>query len=173
MSKLNKVFLAIVVALLFTALAEVVFIFVYKPVQQIPSQTIVSQTPSPTPSTANGLAINPKLLTSVANWPAYANQKVVFTFTITGVLSAINPPSASNSSYFIGLEGTRGKDIRGFALSRDEWNKLQVFDVRGRASTQVKAENLVPGETISIDQIYNAGTSNGELPDLITISIIK
>ena len=172
MSKLNKVFLAIVIALLFTALAEVVFIFVYKPVQQIPSQAIVSQTPSPTPSTANGLAINPKLLASIVNWPAYANQKVVFTVTITGVLSAINPPSASDSA-FITLNGTRGKDIRGFALSRDEWNSLQVFDVRGRTSTQVKAANLVPGETISIDQIYNGGTSNGQLPDLITVSIIK
>ena len=173
MSKLNKVFLAIVVALLFTALAEVVFIFVYKAPQQIPSQTIAIQTPSPTPSTNNGLAVNPKLLTSIANWPAYGNQKAVFTVTITGVLSAINRPSASSSDYSIRIEGTPGKDIRGFVLSRDEWNSLQVFDLRGKTSIPVKTENLVPGETISIDQTYNADTSNGQLPDIITISIIK
>lgn len=173
MSKLNKIFLAIVVALLFTALAEVVFIFVYKPVQQIPSQTIVVQTPSPTPFVKNGLAVNPKLLTSIANWPAYGNQKAVFTVTITGVLTAINTPSGNNSNYFIGIEGTKGKDIRGFVLSQDEWNKLQVFDVRGKTSIPVKVGSLTPGETISIDQIYNAGTSDGQLPDTMTISIIK
>ena len=180
MSKLNKIFLAIVVALLFTALAEVVFIFVYKAPQQIPSQTIAIQTPSPTPSTNNGLAINPKLLLSISNWPAYPNQHTTITNDITGTIQSIEQPGkttiasqGSATEKFIYIRFVESTGHTGYRFTQQQWDNSKVFDTRNGTTTPIKISDLAPGNVIDISEIFNADTSDGSSPTSIIISRIK
>ncbi len=184
MSKLNKIFLAIIVALLFTALAEVVFIFVYKPTQTIPVPQTVLTTSSPTP-VPEKKAINETFLSTISGWPAYPNERTTLTNDITGTITSISQPEKITMQTpqgpitqiftYIRLAGPN-KDVKfvGYRFTQQQWNNARVFNLnRSGDQTPIKISDLAPGDNIDISEIFNVNTSDGSLPDSIVINRIK
>ena len=188
MPKLNKLFLAIIVALLFTALVEVVFIFVYKPMQTIPLST-TTRTPTAIPYGISGkTAVSSGFLSAIQAWPSFVNQKTTLTNEISGTIISTNipqtevlpggyqdpNPKVDNSSMkFIYLNWPNKNYIRAVGFTKTEWDNIKVFDVRNGVQTAISLSDLTPGDNITIQEVFNANTSNGLYPDTIIIFRIK
>ena len=186
MSKLNKIFLAVIIALLVVAVAEVIFIFVYKPTQSIPvPQTPVATNPSPTPlPVGTGKPdMSATFLSNIGAWPSYLNQNTTLTNNITGVITSIGKPeqvtmqtpqgSKTEILTYIHLAGT-SQDVRVVGFTQQEWGNIKAYDLSKNGSqTPINVSGLVPGDSIQISEVFNANTSDGSSPDNIIINRMK
>lgn len=190
MPKLNKVFLAIVVALLVTAVAETLFIFVYKPSQTIP--TPISQTPVVTPTplplgVSGKTAASEAILNRIKSFAYFKNMKLTYTEEYFGKIKSIGAtqktvlPSGYHddpsfyatypkSIYFAEWQPNNTDYIKGISFKLSQWDNLQVFDIRNGGHRTINVSDLVPGDSIRAQYIFNnLSTSNGIDPDAIVI----
>ena len=175
MPKLSKVFLALIIALLVTAVAETLFIFVYKSPQTIPLPQAVVTSASPTPSPGK-TAISSTFLSNVGAWQAYPNQHTTLTNDITGTIESIKHPEKTSAQTSQGSAADQFTYIRfvgtgyvGYRFTEQQWNSSKVFDTRNGGATPIKISDLAPGDNIDISEIFNAGTSDGSSPNSIII----
>lgn len=179
MSKLNKIFLAVIIALLVTAVAEVIFIFVYKPVQSIPNPptaTAIIPTSTPFLPLPNNPAINPGFMSAMKTWLYFPNQSVTVTDSITGTIASITPPSAQNNRYIIKLQGIKGKELTQLNVSPQDLADGVVLVFRVDTSGNnipTQFQSLAVGQNIIFNQIYNAYTSKDDNNPQINIIIQK
>lgn len=165
MSKLNKVFLAIVIALLVTAVAETLFIFVYKQPQTVPTPVIAETTPAPMT-----LAVGPGQMKALANWPAFRNATLTLTETVTGTISAIIAQTPT-TLFTIKLYGQKGIDTTVFNFPPNEYNKIVVYnqDSLTGSTTKINIGDLKIGDKIrmSMENDLASDVASGSLGIII------
>jgi hypothetical protein len=164
MSKLDKIFLAIVIALLIMTVTEIFFIFVYKkPPQAIPNPIITQVAPSPIPNPA----VNPEQMKALANWPSFRNATLTLTETVTGTISAIIPPTPTTSNFTIKLYGQREIDTTMFLFSPADYKAIVVYNLDPLTgnTTQMNIGDLKIGDEIRMTLTSNlaANVANSSL----------
>lgn len=171
MSKLNKIFLAVIVALLVTAVCEVVFIFVYKPTQTIPTPQISQVSPTPSPNPTN-LAISPSFINYISGITAYQNQTVTLEIQISAkIQSIIYNKKNPNVYYSIHLVKNGTNSVHGIAFSQDQVNNIKVFAAYPTKQVPLSLSDLRAGDNISVISDYDASSAT-HTPD-VTILVLK
>ncbi len=170
MSRLNKVFLAIIIALLITAFSEVVFLFVFEEPKKIAQVPIGTSTSTPIPI-AN-LAINPIALKMLESWPSYKNANVYFTQNVNGIVKNIIP-SKDNKGVLIVLEGDKA-DMTNIPITGKNLLTTSVYlqDKNGTTS-KVGVSDLKPGDKIMVQFNENLAIDPNEAPLDINIFILQ
>jgi len=169
MSKLNKVFLALVIALLITAVAETLFIFVYKPPQQIPSTAVVSEVRKiPQPK-----QISDEYLKLLADWPFFRNATLSLVETINGSISAMTKPTAKDPMFTLRLYGEKSIDTTKFVFPLKDYNKINFFlqDLKTGSQTKISVDDLKIGDQITI--ILNSDIGKTMETSFLTSNIYK
>jgi len=163
MSKLNKIFLAIVVALLIMTVTEIFFIFVYKPAPRAIPTPVISQT-TPTPTSRR--AVNPEEMQALANWPSFRNATLTLMETVTGSISAIIPPTPPTTNFTIRLYGQKGIDTTYFLFSPTDYKAIVVYNLDPLTgnTTEMNIGDLKTGDeirmTLTSDLAENVANSS-------------
>lgn len=169
MSKLNKIFLAVIVALLVTAVCEVIFIFVYKPTQSIPvPQALVVTNPSPTP--IQNPAITNYMVDYLKTIRYWTNETYTYTEEVSGTISSIILPAPANNNILtIYLQGVKGKAVTQYNVMPPLSQSIKAYDFINGTQTPIKLTELSAGNQIMITAIYDMHTSNGKMPNNVEI----
>ena len=174
-SKINKIFLAIILTLSIILLLEYLSFSQYK-TSPIKQQTSKDQNLERLNGRfiPNNPALNPKFIDAISIWPYYENQKTTLINTISGVFLGIEQPNEQNlNSHYIKIKGTPGKDIRGIGLVKEEWDTIKVYDATGNGSqTPIKITDLTPGDFISLNEIFE-NTYNLTVDSPTSLTIIR
>lgn len=150
MSKLNKIFLAVIIALLVTAVAEVIFIFVYKPIQTISVPTALQTLPSSTPLASP--AINPKFLSGLGKMTKLQNETLTLTTQFTGTISSIIIDPTNINSYLT----IRLNTGIVYGYNTNEFNnELKFYKIVSGTEIPIKVSDLSKGDNIMIQNSYN------------------
>jgi hypothetical protein len=169
MPKLNKIFLAIVIALLITAVAEVIFIFVYKPVETIPTP-VIQATPNPTPNSK--LAVNPVALQMLQTWPSYKNTNLTMSLTIKGTITNIVQTKGTKDFHII-LNGDPGTDMTNISITEKNFSSTTVYFQSGSSITKASIEDLKANENIVANINEDLGIDPNNATLQTTIYILK
>lgn len=174
MLKANKIFLALIFALLLVAVVETFFIFVYKPQSALPNQAV--QNPLPTPPSRENKLLTPDEVDMIVNWPHLRNANLSLVETITGVVKSIDPitPDKSFKLYLEGEPGP-GKDTTSFMFTPDSLKNTSVYiqDTKTGVITPSDIKNLKPKDNLLIKNIGMLGVGTDKSNDKFIIYILK
>ncbi len=153
MSKVNKVFLALTIALLITTVLELGFIFIYKqpqPNQALPTSVVVT----PTPIHTMPMAVSSNMIQQLQAWPTFRNANLTLIETITGTINSFSKQTQAPNpgSYLIVLNGTHGVDTTQFVIPPNILPTLKVFYLDTKTGDKKTADlsSLKAGQNINI-----------------------
>lgn len=157
-----------IIALLFTALAEVVFLFVYKPTQTVPTPPQALTAPTPTP--IQNPAVTNYMIDYLKTAHYWTNSTYTFTQNVTGIVSSVDlPTQANNNVLTIHLEGVKGKEVTQYDIMPPLSQSVKVYDLTNGVQTPIKLSDLSSGNSIIITATYDMHTSDGKMPDSVEI----
>jgi hypothetical protein len=168
MPKVNRIFLALIIALLITAVAETFFIFVYKPGPSFPNLTNTPTNPAPTPTPYLGnSAINSKFFSFLGTWTQMPNEEVTVTQVMQGTIGEIDKKNTLMRINF----AKQGNNI-GFTFIKIGYNpnKLLVFlQLKNGNTSPISFDNLAVGDNIRFQTEYDAQKTPEENPSAYII----
>lgn len=156
MLKLNKIVLAIAVALLITTIAELIIIFVYEKPQAKPTDNVTStnspakNAPSPIPTMAR--VIDADQLKALQNWPDFRNAQLLLTEKVNGIVKSITP-ATNDYPLVLKLEGQRGLDTVQFNFAKESIKDVKVYikDATTGTLSVSSLDNLKPKDKIELE----------------------